>query len=145
MPTRDAVWITGVGTANPLGNTYETTADHLLAGRSCVRSVTQFDVSKHRCKIMAPIDDVPVPFGWSEAEFRRFSSFEQLLLWCSARALQDAGWWEKRGDSRVGLVLGLGGEWIRTWEVDNRAGGNRGAIRSRTRNRSSTPCAAIWV
>jgi 3-oxoacyl-[acyl-carrier-protein] synthase II len=123
--TTEAVWITGVGTANPLGNTFATTADNLLAGRPGVRPVTRFSVAQHRCKIAAPIEEVPIPAGWDPEEFRRLPALEQLLLWCSARALQDAGWWEHREDKRLGLVLGLGSEWGRTWEVSMHEGGNR--------------------
>ena len=125
MRTTEAIWITGVGTANPLGNTFAASADNFLAGRSGVRPVTPFSIANHRCKITAPIEDVPVPQGWDPAEFRGLSAFEQLLLWCSAQALQDAGWWERRDDPRLGLVLGLGGEWTRTWEMDMHQGGNR--------------------
>ncbi len=42
-----AVWITGVGAATPLGNTYAAIGDQFLAGRSCIRRVTGFDVSEH--------------------------------------------------------------------------------------------------
>jgi hypothetical protein len=35
----------GVGTASPLGNSYPASADNLLAGKSGVRAVTDFDVS----------------------------------------------------------------------------------------------------
>ncbi len=125
MPTRQPIWITGLGTANPLGNSYVATADNLLAGRSGVRAVAKFDVSRHRCKVMAPIADVPIPPGWEHDEFRRLHPFEQLLLWCCARALQDAGWWENRGDRRLGLILGLAAEWLMAWEDDNLRGGNR--------------------
>ena len=126
MLTKEPVWITGVGTATPLGHTMSALADNLLAGRSGVRSIKHFDVSHHRCKIAATLSsEVPVPPSWDAVEFRRLDSFEQLILWCSVRALQDAGWWERRGDVRVGLVLGLSAEWIRTWEVDMHEGGNR--------------------
>jgi 3-oxoacyl-[acyl-carrier-protein] synthase II len=123
--TTDTVWITGVGTANPLGNSFAASADGFLAGRSGVRPVTHFNVAHHRCKITAPIDEVLVPPGWDVPEFRRLSAFDQLLLWCCARALQDAGWWERRDDPRLGLVFGLGGEWTVGWEVDMHQGGNR--------------------
>jgi 3-oxoacyl-[acyl-carrier-protein] synthase II len=87
--------------------------------------VTQFDVTRHRCKIAAPIADVPIPPKWDPEEFRQLPSFQQLLFWCTSRALQDAGWWERRGHQRLGLVLGLGAEWVRTWEDDRHQGGNR--------------------
>jgi 3-oxoacyl-[acyl-carrier-protein] synthase II len=37
--------------------------------------------------------------------------------------LRDAGWWERRGGQRVGLVLGLGAEWLMKWEADTLNGG----------------------
>jgi 3-oxoacyl-[acyl-carrier-protein] synthase II len=118
ITNRDAVWITGLGAATPLGNTYATVADNLLAGRSGVREVTWFDVSRHASKIAAPIETVPVPSPWGEEEFRRLDPSVQALLWCASQALQDAGWWERRQQVRFGLVLGIGGEWLRTWELD---------------------------
>jgi len=123
--TREAVWITGVGTANPLGNSFAVMADNLLAGRSGVRPVTRFGVGKHRCKVAALVEDIPTPSGWQEEEFRKLPLFEKTLIWCGAGALQDAGWWVNRSDKRLGLVLGLGAEWIRNWEVDWQEGGNR--------------------
>ena len=42
MGERCQVWITGVGTATPLGHAYAGFADHLLAGRSGVRRVAGF-------------------------------------------------------------------------------------------------------
>ena len=51
MRAGDAVWITGVGTANPLGVTFEGTADAFLAGRSGVKPVTRFDASSHSCRV----------------------------------------------------------------------------------------------
>jgi 3-oxoacyl-[acyl-carrier-protein] synthase II len=123
--TSDAVWITGVGTANPLGNSYATVAANLLAGQSGIRTVSRFGVAQHRCKVAALIGDVPIPPEWTEQEFRQLPGFEQLLVWCITGALRDAGWWENRGDKRLGLVLGLGAEWIRNWEIDWSRGGTR--------------------
>jgi 3-oxoacyl-[acyl-carrier-protein] synthase II len=120
---RDAVWITGLGAATPLGNTYEAVAKNLLNGKSGVRSINHFNVTGYHCKIVAPIQPVPVPVDWKEEEFRLLDSNQQMLLWCAAQALHDAGWYARRREIRLGLVLGIGGEWLRTWEVDRGTGG----------------------
>jgi 3-oxoacyl-[acyl-carrier-protein] synthase II len=120
-----AVWITGVGTATPLGNTYEALADNLLAGRSGVRRARGFDVSEHPSQIVGQIEPVPCPAGFDPAEFARLQPLEQVPLWCCTTALRDAGWWERRGEARLGLVLGVGAEWLITWEADNLRGGDR--------------------
>jgi 3-oxoacyl-[acyl-carrier-protein] synthase II len=120
-----AVWITGVGAATPLGHSCEEIADCLLAGRSGVRSVTSFPVADHPSQIAAWMDAVPCPAGWDPSEFAGLSRHEQLVLWCCVSALRDAGWWERRADVRVGLVLGVGAEWLIAWEDDSLRGGRR--------------------
>ena len=124
MRRKIPVWITGVGAATPLGNTYAETAGNLLAGKSGVRPLTAFSVADQVCKIAAPIEPVVTPPGWDEAAFLSLDSYDQMIHWCAAQALQDAGCWDCRADIRVGLVLGLGAEWIRTWEVDFFEGGD---------------------
>jgi 3-oxoacyl-[acyl-carrier-protein] synthase II len=113
-----AVWITGVGAATPLGNTYQTIGDGLLAGRSAIRAVTSFDASQHPSRIAGQVDDIPCPPACEPAEFARLDRLERLIHWCCTAALRDAGWWERRGDVRLGLVLGVGAEWLQVWEAD---------------------------
>jgi 3-oxoacyl-[acyl-carrier-protein] synthase II len=122
---RNAVWITGVGAASPLGLDFDAVADGLLAGRSGVRTVTRFDPSAHVCRIAAWLEPLPAPPGWDADAFARLGPWDQLILWCAVRALQDAGWWERRGEARVGLVLGLTAEWLFAWEDDMLRGGRR--------------------
>jgi 3-oxoacyl-[acyl-carrier-protein] synthase II len=117
------IWITGLGAATPLGHVYGAIADGLLSGRSGVRQVTGFDVSEHPSRISGQIDSIPCPAGWDELAFRRLPRLEQLCLWCCAAALRDAGWWERRGELRLGVVLGIGAEWLVRWEEDALAGG----------------------
>jgi 3-oxoacyl-[acyl-carrier-protein] synthase II len=126
MVSRDtAVWITGVGAATPLGHSHEIFADSLLAGRSGVRRISDFDVSQHPSQIAAQIDPVPCPPGWEPQEFAALQRMEQVVLWSCAAALRDSGWWDQRDRARIGMVLGLGAEWLEIWESDQRQGGRR--------------------
>jgi 3-oxoacyl-[acyl-carrier-protein] synthase II len=119
---RQGVWITGVGTVNPLGRTHAETADNLLAGRSGVRRLTQFDPGGHLCQIAGTLDELPVPAGWRTDEFSRLDRVDRAALWCATVALRDAGLWGQR-DRPIGVALGQGAEWIRQWEVDAQQGG----------------------
>jgi 3-oxoacyl-[acyl-carrier-protein] synthase II len=121
----NAVWITGVGTATPLGHTYAAFADHLLAGRSGVDRVHGFDVSDHPSQIAGQLREIPCPSGMDPTEFSQLHRLEQLMRWCCTSALRDAGWWERRGEIRIGLALGVGAEWLEYWEADALAGGRR--------------------
>jgi 3-oxoacyl-[acyl-carrier-protein] synthase II len=121
----DAVWITGVGTATPLGTTYAAFADRLLAGRSGVERVRGFDVSEHPSQIAGQLHEVPCPSGNDPNAFQQLHRLEQLMRWCCTAALRDSGWWERREEVRIGLVLGVGAEWLELWEADALAGGCR--------------------
>jgi 3-oxoacyl-[acyl-carrier-protein] synthase II len=123
MTAADAVWITGVGTANPLGIDYATFADNLLAGRSGVVAITDLPIENHPYRIAGRIGPIPTPTSWAAAEFARLERLNQLILWCCTAALRNAGHWDRRGDLRVGIVLGLGAEALRNWELDSYARG----------------------
>ena len=108
-----------------MGTAYGCIADGLLAGASGVRKVTTFDVTDHPSQIAGQIEAIPCPIGWQAADFRNLAPLEQLILSCSSAALRDAGHWEHRDDLRIGIVLGLGAEWLEIWETDSHKGGNR--------------------
>jgi 3-oxoacyl-[acyl-carrier-protein] synthase II len=120
-----SVWITGVGAATPLGHSYRAIAENLLAGRSGIRTISGFDASQHPSQIGGQVDLVPCPPGWDPQQFDRLHRLEQLTLWCCVSALHDAGWWERRSEVRVGMVLGIGAEWLILWEADALRGGRR--------------------
>jgi 3-oxoacyl-[acyl-carrier-protein] synthase II len=119
------VWITGVGAVTPLGHDFATFAENLLAGRSGVASHSLFRDDLGTRQNIAAVGQIPAPPGWDEATFRLFNHLEQLSLSCSARAMQDAGLATERGSLRIGVVLGLGAENLRVWELDTLAGGTR--------------------
>ena len=116
MNRSEPVWITGAGVGVPHGWDFATAAEGLLAGRSTVVKVSHFDVAQHPSQIGAPLGPVPHPPGVDEAAFAAASRLEQLDLWCCSRALHDAGLWKRRGELRIGLVLGNAGECPWSWE-----------------------------
>jgi 3-oxoacyl-[acyl-carrier-protein] synthase II len=122
MTSPESVWITGVGTANPLGADFSSFADNLLSGKSGVSRITDLPVEEHACQIAGRVGVIPVAHGWDEVTFRRLDRLHQLVLWCCSAALRDSALWERRGDLRVGLMLGLGAEILREWERDWAAG-----------------------
>src|SRR5205823_6307856 len=89
-----------------------------LEGRSGVRPLARLDLSQHPCRIAGDIETLPAPPGWDEQAFAALGRFEQLVLWCGVQALRDGGWWERRSEPRLGLVLGYGAETLLTWEMD---------------------------
>lgn len=117
------VGITGIGAATPLGFTYASIAERLLAGVSGVKPVTRFPLRDHLAQIAATIDEVPCPDGWNQGDFRTLTPVDQVAAWCCVSALKDAGWWERRSDVRVGVVLGNAAEWQSFWENDCLQGG----------------------
>jgi 3-oxoacyl-[acyl-carrier-protein] synthase II len=124
MSREEQIWITGLGTANPLGNDYATVAENLLAGKSGVGPITDLDLDEYSCKIAGRFEPPPAPCGWTAEAFARLDKLHQLILWCTTGALVDAGYWDERANLRIGIVLGLGAEWPQAWERDGHRGGN---------------------
>ena len=117
----ERIWITGIGAATPLGFTYRDIADNLLAGRSGVRTIEQFDASRHTCRFAGVLGTFPTS---EEDDATPRTRYEQLLDWCIRQALVDAGLWNERAELRIGIVGGLGAEWLQVWERDWEIGGD---------------------
>ena len=125
MSNEHEFWITGVGAVTPLGSEFECIAENLLAGRSGIGKLTSFDASEHPSQIAAELSEIPCPPSQDLEAFRNRPRMDQALFWCAERALRDSGWWEERSEVRFGVVLGLGAEWLRVWELDALRGGDR--------------------
>jgi 3-oxoacyl-[acyl-carrier-protein] synthase II len=121
----EPIWITGIGAATPLGHTYAEIADNLLDGKSGIRRVTRFPVTDHPSQIAGMVSDVRRPEGVSATEFAALRPLDRLGLWCGSEALRDSGWYERRAQTRIGLVLGTATEWFCEWETDGLIGGKR--------------------
>lgn len=121
----EPVWITGAGLATPLGCDPATVEANLLAGRSGITAVTSFPTVDYPSRIAGVVEQVPLPPSQDLAKFSRLPRLEQAMLWCVESALRDAGLWGRHREMRLGLVLGVGAEWMQLWETDRQSGGNR--------------------
>jgi 3-oxoacyl-[acyl-carrier-protein] synthase II len=122
---QETVWITGVGVATSLGCDLVSLEEGLLAGKSGVTAVTSFPTTDYPSRIAATLERVPCPSSQEPTAFRDLPRIEQVVLWCVEAALRDAGWWGRHRDKRVGLVLGVGAEWMELWEGDRQRNGTR--------------------
>ena len=118
MKQPDSVSITGVGLTSSLGHSYNEFASNLLTRVSGIERVSAFEVTDHPSQIASLIGEIPCPAGFDETEFRSRLRIEQCGIWCAETALRDAGWQQRPEGLRIGLVLGLGAEWMQSWEMD---------------------------
>jgi 3-oxoacyl-[acyl-carrier-protein] synthase II len=121
----EKVWITGVGAVTPLGDSYSAFAENVLAGRSGAASHNLFEAGSRQPQTAAAVGSIPTPTACDPRAFQRLNRLEQLALSCAAGALDDAGLRDQLARLRVGLVLGLGAEALRAWELDELGGRDR--------------------
>jgi 3-oxoacyl-[acyl-carrier-protein] synthase II len=125
MQTGDTVWITGVGAATPLGCDLAEIEANLLNGRSGVSAVTRFPTGDYPSRIAAQVHWPLSPLRTDAVESAGRPPLDQLAHSCVESALCDAGLWGSRNEPKIGLVLGIGAEWMFHWESDSNKGGTR--------------------
>ena len=89
------------------------------------------------CDAEFPTEDYPEPhrrpasrdlYASRGGDFKDFATsqpLDQLAYCCIESALLDANLWDSYRAARVGLVLGIGAEWMLHWEADSLKGGMR--------------------
>lgn len=110
MPRRVAV--TGVGLVSSLGIGTETNWEALLAGRSGIRAITNFDASKFASRIAGEVPDFDPLRFLSKKDARKMDVFIQYAIAASEFALSDAGLPTDGGlGTEVGVFIasGIGG------------------------------------
>jgi beta-ketoacyl-acyl-carrier-protein synthase II len=99
--------ITGLGAVTVLGSSVQLFWEGLLAGRSGVRRITQFDASSLPCQIAGEIPDFNVEDYMEKKAARRMARSAQIALAAATQALQDAGMpGEVPEPERTGVVFG---------------------------------------
>lgn len=121
-PRREPVMITGAAAVSPLGSTCAEIAAAVFAGRSGVRGIDPDPAGRSARQFAAPVAGIPVPPKFDAETFRGLDRLEQMCLAPAAAAMADGGI-EPAAGLRLGLVLGVGAEHLKTWELDYLAGG----------------------
>ncbi|MFN6560875.1 MAG: beta-ketoacyl-ACP synthase II [Nostoc sp. ChiSLP01] len=103
------VVVTGLGAITPLGNTVQEYWEGLIAGRSGIDAITQFDASLHTCKIAGEVRGFN-PYDYLERkDVKHISRFAQFAISASLQAIADANF--KINDfnaTQVGVIVGNG-------------------------------------
>lgn len=90
MNSRRAV-ITGMGAITSLGCSPELFWEAVLAGRSGISRITQFDPSEFPCQIAGEVNDFDPTEYMDQKEARRMPRSSQFAMAATLQAIQDAG------------------------------------------------------
>ena len=109
---KNRVVVTGLGAISPLGLDVETLWDGILAARSGVAAITQFDATDFPVRFAAEVKgwDAEARFGKKEA--RKLDRFLQFAVDASEQALADSGFEvtdENADDVAIYVGSGVGG------------------------------------
>ena len=85
------VVITGIGAVSPLGNSAPATWQSLIAGRSGVGPITQFDSSDMDTHFAAEVKGFEASAHFGAKESRRLDRCVQFALVATKEALADSG------------------------------------------------------
>ncbi|WP_125611449.1 beta-ketoacyl-ACP synthase II [Specibacter cremeus] len=88
---RERVVITGIGAVTPLGNTWRATWEALLAGRSGVGPITQFNATDFPTRIAAEVKGFDPAAFLPVKRLNRSSRCTQLSIAAAREAVADAG------------------------------------------------------
>ncbi len=103
------VVITGMGTVSPVGNNLEEFWSALLAGKSGITKVTQFDASEYATQIAGEVKGFEPGNYMDKKEARRMDRFTQFAIACTRMALDDAKLdLDKIDRERAGTIIGTG-------------------------------------
>src|SRR5260370_1156407 len=115
--SRRRVVITGLGTVNPLANNVPDYWAGLLAGRSGIAPITQFDASAFRVHFAGEVKNFdPAKAGLDFRAVKRMDRFAQFAMAAAAEAIRDSGVdFSKEDPFRCGVILGCGVRGLNTF------------------------------
>jgi len=105
------VVVTGIGLVTPLGTGTELTWDNLVAGKSGIRRISQFDaeLTAMPCTIAGEVPDFHVNDFINRKDARKMDRFIQLGVAAAQMALDQSGFEiEESNAERIGVSVGSG-------------------------------------
>jgi len=128
--SRRRVVVTGMGVVCPVGIGLEETWKGLVAGKSGIGPITQFDASTYPTRIAGEVRGFDPERWMDKREARRNDRFIQLGLAASEMAIADAGLdMAKENPERVGCIIGSGMGGLATLEENKLILAERGVKR----------------
>lgn len=110
-PERRRVVVTGLGAVTPLGEDVGSTWQSMLAGRSGVGPITQFDPDGYRTTFAAEVSGWDPERHFERREVRRIDRYAQFFLVAVRQALDEAKLSYEQDDpaaTRAGVIVGAG-------------------------------------
>ncbi|WP_290652256.1 beta-ketoacyl-ACP synthase II [Aquisalimonas sp.] len=103
------VVVTGLGIISPVGNTIKEAWDNILAGRSGIRPIDRFDVSRFATRFAGTIRDFDAKDHINPKDARKMDPFIHYGIAAGNQALKDAGLEvSKENPERIGVAIGSG-------------------------------------
>lgn len=104
---KERVVVTGMGAITPLGLSVEETWQGLIAGRSGITRITQFDASRYPTQIVGAVKGFNPGDYMDPKEAKRMARFSQFAVAATKMALEDAGLVINEDNTeQVGVLLG---------------------------------------
>ncbi len=112
--------VTGLGVVTPLGSDVETLWGSLLAGRSGVGCITQFDASEYASQIAGEIRDFDPTAFMSAKDAKHTDRYAQIAIAAAKMAVEDSGLAiEENNAADIGVIIGSGIGGMHTWEREH--------------------------
>ncbi len=103
------VVVTGLGCISPLGNSVETTWEGILAGKSGVNLIENFDTEKFTTKFAAQVKDFDPAQYMNPKDTKKMDGFIQYGYAAAVEAIRDSGIEaNEQNASRIGVAVGSG-------------------------------------
>ncbi len=101
--------ITGLGAISPIGIGKEKFWEALVAGKSGIGKITQFDASEFKAQIAGQVDDFEPSDFIDKKEAKRMDRYTQFAIAATRLAFEDAKMdLDKENKERIGVFIGTG-------------------------------------